>query len=87
MFCQHEPERVSTFNIISKEIAKRTARTVHYWIVTKDPAWCCYIDCDAPHSVILFKAIAGNAIYWENVHETALGMRGHCIKVCLPVEV
>ena len=39
-----------------------------------DPRWCALIDCDEPwENGITFRPIAGNAVFWRNLHEDGIG--------------
>ena len=39
-----------------------------------DPRWCAFIDCDEPwENGITFRPIAGNAVFWRNLHEDGTG--------------
>lgn len=42
--------------------------------VPTDDKWCAFIDCDEPYvNGVTFKPIAGNAIFWENLHPNGSG--------------
>jgi prolyl 4-hydroxylase len=64
------PDRISTFNIYLE--ANCTGGGTHFPQLPRplDQYWCKFIDCDSTEEGVVFKPIAGNAVYWRNLQET-----------------
>lgn len=38
-----------------------------------DSAWCRFVECDGAREGVVFKPVAGNAVYWENMRADGSG--------------
>lgn len=64
------PRRTTFFVYLYANV---TGGGTHFPLLKKpvEKNWCDYIECDeTPREGVVFKAIAGNAIFWENVRES-----------------
>ncbi|KAF3394177.1 hypothetical protein F1880_004643 [Penicillium rolfsii] len=61
------PDRKSTFNVWLD--GNCTGGGTHFPMIPRweDPALCAYLDCDSTENGTVFKPVAGNALFWENV--------------------
>ncbi|ETS76577.1 hypothetical protein PFICI_11964 [Pestalotiopsis fici W106-1] len=60
------PSRASTFNVYLKSDC--TGGGTHFPKLPRpqDESWCQFIDCDSAEDGVVFKPIAGNAVFWSN---------------------
>ncbi|OJJ42208.1 hypothetical protein ASPZODRAFT_147691 [Penicilliopsis zonata CBS 506.65] len=61
------PNRMSTFNVWLD--GNCTGGGTHFPMIPRweDPALCAFLDCEAAENGTVFKPIAGNALFWQNV--------------------
>ena len=59
-------DRKTTFNVYLD--GNCTGGGIHFprLSMPDDRGWCEFVDCEASEPGVVFKAIAGNAIYWQN---------------------
>ncbi|OQE41271.1 hypothetical protein PENCOP_c005G06667 [Penicillium coprophilum] len=67
--------RYSTYNVFLK--GDCTGGGTHFPLIPRpeESAWCNYIDCESTEPGVIFKPIAGSAVYWVNIREDGLGYR------------
>ncbi|KAJ6030187.1 hypothetical protein N7499_012603 [Penicillium canescens] len=67
--------RYSTYNVFLQ--GNCTGGGTHFPLIRrpKESAWCDYIDCTSTEPGVIFKPIAGSAVYWVNIREDGRGYR------------
>jgi prolyl 4-hydroxylase len=67
--------RYSTYNVFLQ--GNCTGGGTHFPLIRrpKESAWCDYIDCISTEPGVIFKPIAGSAVYWVNIREDGRGYR------------
>ncbi|KAJ5188325.1 Prolyl 4-hydroxylase alpha subunit [Penicillium cf. griseofulvum] len=67
--------RYSTYNVFLQ--GDCTGGGTHFPLIPRptESAWCNYIDCESTQPGVIFKPIAGSAVYWVNIREDGLGYR------------
>ena len=81
-------DRVSTFNVFVQGDCKGGGTHFPLLKGPVDPSWCrAFLDCEAEPEGggLVFRPIAGNAIYWENVQSNGTGHKA-TLHQSLPIE-
>ncbi|KAJ5762112.1 Prolyl 4-hydroxylase alpha subunit [Penicillium nucicola] len=65
--------RYSTFNVFLH--GNCTGGGTHFPRIPRptDPMWCKYIDCESSEDGVIFKPIAGSAVFWINMRNNGSG--------------
>lgn len=71
----HRLNRYSTFNVFLQSDC--VGGGTHFPLIPRpsEAAWCDYIDCESDEPGVIFKPIAGHAVYWVNIREDGRGYR------------
>lgn len=67
--------RYSTYNVFLQ--GDCTGGGTHFPLIERpeESAWCDYIDCESTEPGVIFKPIAGSAVYWVNIQKNGRGYR------------
>jgi len=66
-------DRRSTMNVFLQGNCTGGETHFPYLKIPEDKSWCQFIDCESKQEGVMFKPIAGNAVFWENVRPDGAG--------------
>lgn len=67
------PDRLTTFNVYLEGNCEGGGTHFPYLTRPTDESWCKYIECESAENGIVFKPVAGSAVYWANIRSNGTG--------------